>query len=134
MITNLTEGIEKIHAGLGEKVGIFLQCSCVFVGGIILCFTKNWELSLVACAVFPVVVLAFGLLGVMMRRYMGKTREAYARANGIASEVLSTIKTVYAFEGQEKELKRYSAELHTAEKLGIKMNRNMKTCKIFHYS
>lgn len=120
--------MEKINAGLGEKVGIFLQSISILIVGIVISFTKNWELSLVALSLFPLVVFSFALVGVMLNRYTGQAREAYAKANGIANEVLSCIKTIFAFEGQDKELERYSAHLLTAEKLGIKMSTNMSIC------
>ncbi len=119
-ITRLTEGVDKIEAGLGEKAGIFVQYILIFVGGIVIGYTKNWELSLVATAIFPPVVVAFAAMGMVIRKYTVKERKAYSKANGIAGEILSSIKTIFAFEGQERELKRYTSELSTAEKLGIK--------------
>ncbi len=121
IITKLTEGVEKIEAGLGEKLGIFLQCFIIFVSGLIIGFTKNWRLSLVACAVFPPVAIGFGLLGYVVRKYTAKSQKAYERANSIASEALSAVRTIFAFEGQKTELKRYTAELDDAERVGIKM-------------
>ncbi|VDM34108.1 unnamed protein product [Hydatigera taeniaeformis] len=50
------------------------------------------------------------------------TQKAYERANSIASEALGAIRTIFAFEGQKTELKRYSSELDEAEKCGIKMS------------
>ncbi|VDD81447.1 unnamed protein product [Mesocestoides corti] len=120
IITRLTEGVDKIEVGLGEKAGIFVQYILIFVGGIVIGYTKNWELSLVATAVFPPVVVAFAALGMITRKFTVKERMAYSKANAIAGEVLSSVKTVFAFEGQRRELNRYAAELSAAEKLGLK--------------
>ncbi|VDK39426.1 unnamed protein product [Taenia asiatica] len=122
LITKLTEGVEKIETGIGEKLGIFIQCIIVFVSGLIIGFTKNWRLSLVACAIFPPIAIGFGVLGYVVRKYTSRTQKAYERANGIASEALGAIRTIFAFEGQKTELKRYSSELDEAEKCGIKMS------------
>ncbi|KAL5970654.1 ATP-dependent translocase ABCB1, partial [Taenia solium] len=58
----------------------------------------------------------------IVRKYTSRTQKAYERANGIASEALGAIRTIFAFEGQKTELKRYSSELDEAEKCGIKMS------------
>ena len=40
-------------------------------------------------------------------RLTGKELKAYAKAGAVAEEVLGAIRTVYAFNGQQKECKRY---------------------------
>lgn len=120
IITQLTEGVDKIEAGLGEKLSLFVQYTVIFISGIILGYTKNWELALVASAVFPLVALSVVFYSVVIQKFSSREREAYAEANGIASEVLGAIKTIFAFEGQQKEQQRYSSELSKAEALGIK--------------
>ncbi|CAH8544605.1 unnamed protein product [Schistosoma mattheei] len=45
---------------------------------------------------------------------------AYARAGAVAGEVLEAIRTVVAFGGEKRELKRYREQLGTAEKAGLK--------------
>lgn len=46
--------------------------------------------------------------------------ESYGAAGAIAEEVFSGIRTVVAFQGQQKEFKRYRAHLHAAQKNNIK--------------
>lgn len=46
--------------------------------------------------------------------------ESYAAAGSIAEEVLSSIKTVVAFEGHDKETSRYNTQLRFAKKNNIK--------------
>jgi ATP-binding cassette subfamily B (MDR/TAP) protein 1 len=45
--------------------------------------------------------------------------EAYGAAGSIAEEVLSSIRTVVAFDGQEKEITRYDKHLQSAKKNNI---------------
>ena len=120
LITQLTEGVDKIEAGIGEKLGLFVQHLSVFAGGLVLSFTYNWELTLVSVACLPVVCIAFAAVGIVVRKLSAQERAAYSRASGIAGEVLSAVKTVFAFEGQKRELKRYSQELVEAEKIGLR--------------
>lgn len=122
LITKLTENINKIEAGIGEKLGIFIQCIIIFISGLIIAFTKNWRLALVGCAVFPPIAIGFGVLGYVVRKYTNRSIKSYERANSIASEALGAIRTIFAFEGQKSELKRYVSQLDDAEKCGIKMS------------
>lgn len=49
-----------------------------------------------------------------MNKFVKDELNAYSAAGAIAEEVLSTIKTVIAFEGQRKENERYSREVTIA--------------------
>lgn len=53
-------------------------------------------------------------------KFSQKELESYGAAGAIAEEVLSSIRTVIAFDGQEKEMERYNVHLVTAKKNNIK--------------
>lgn len=81
---------------------------------------KGWQLALVLCAVFPFLSgAAFGLSRVLNT---GATQEsdAYGSAGSVAQQVISSIRTVVAFGGQEKEIQRYNKFLDIAEAAGCK--------------
>ena len=46
--------------------------------------------------------------------------KSYAKAGAIAEEVISSIRTVFAFNGAQKEHKRYDSKLDDARIFGIK--------------
>ena len=47
-------------------------------------------------------------------------QKQYASAGAVAEEVLSSIRTVLAFGGEEKEAARYDQKLKKARRLGVK--------------
>lgn len=51
--------------------------------------------------------------------FSSKERTAYAAAGGVAEEVLGALRTVFAFGGQEHEVRRYSSHLDKARKYGL---------------
>ena len=59
-----------------------------------------------------------GFMMKLMTSLATRGQEAYARAGGVAEEVLSSIKTVVSFNGSPKETQRFDAELETALKSG----------------
>lgn len=46
---------------------------------------------------------------------------------------MGAIRTIFAFEGQKTELKRYSSELDEAEKCGIKMSTSVNGSELSWY-
>ena len=77
-------------------------------------------MALVLTAVFPVIAGTAMLLSKILAGGSSKEQDAYAAAGGIAQEAISSMRTVVAFGGEEKEAERYSNRLALAEKAGIK--------------
>uniref|UniRef100_A0A8C8RPJ0 ATP-binding cassette sub-family B member 5 n=1 Tax=Pelusios castaneus TaxID=367368 RepID=A0A8C8RPJ0_9SAUR len=109
--TRLTEDINKINDGIGDKVVQLFQNMSTFIVGIVIGFVKGWKLTLVILATSPLV---------MIITLTSKELTAYAKAGAVAEEVLSSVRTVVAFGGQEKEINRYTSKLGEAKNLGIK--------------
>ena len=55
----------------------------------------------------------------LVTRFTSKEQTAYARAGAVAEEVFSSIRTVVAFGGEQKEVQRYGGELGAARRVGI---------------
>ncbi|XP_077347374.1 ATP-binding cassette sub-family B member 5 isoform X2 [Lithobates pipiens] len=118
--SRLTEDINKINDGIGDKVGHFLQNFSTFVAGLVIGLAKGWQLALVYMSTSPLMALSSAFCSKMMVSLTSKELTAYAKAGSVAEEVLSSIRTVVAFGGQEKEIKRYTNNLGEAKELGIK--------------
>lgn len=120
LMNKLTQNIDNIEEGIGTKFGEFIMNMSGFFCGIIIAFAVGWKLTLVACSMIPVVVLVFAVFGFLMKFLTMKELSAYAHASGISGEVLSAIRTVLAFGGEKKEIRRYSENLSSAQNVGIK--------------
>ncbi|XP_044148690.1 ATP-binding cassette sub-family B member 5-like isoform X1 [Bufo gargarizans] len=118
--SRLTEDINKINDGIGDKVGHFLQNFATCLAGLVIGLAKGWKLALVYMSTSPLMSISSAFCSKMMVSLTSKELSAYAKAGAVAEEVLSSIRTVVAFGGQEKELKRYTNNLGEAKKLGIK--------------
>ncbi|KER29540.1 hypothetical protein T265_13344, partial [Opisthorchis viverrini] len=125
LISMLSQNTEQIETGIGPKLSEFTQNISGFVAGIVIAFSINWKQTLVACALLPLVVVAFSLFGVLMKYFTVKELQAYSSAGSIAGEVLAAIRTVVAFGGEEKELNRYATHEYKAESVGIKKSTAM---------
>ncbi len=56
----------------------------------------------------------------LLSKKSGDGQDAYGGASSVAQQVISSVRTVNAFNGQERECARYEKKLDEAEKIGIK--------------
>ncbi|KAL4646916.1 multidrug resistance protein 1-like isoform X1 [Arapaima gigas] len=149
LVTRLTDDINTIHDGLGDKICIFVQLFCTFIAGLVIGLVKGWKLTLVILSVSPLIAgsaavwskargsfpkiprasspwapRAFPhpvyLLVQVLAALTSKELNAYAKAGAVAEEVLVAIRTVVAFNGQQKAAEKYEVNLEDAKRLGVK--------------
>ncbi|XP_044151513.1 ATP-dependent translocase ABCB1 [Bufo gargarizans] len=118
--TRLTDDVQKINEGIGDKIALLLQSIATFITGFIIGFVRGWKLTLVILAISPVMGLSAAIWSKILSTFTNKELTAYAKAGAVAEEVLAAIRTVIAFGGQAKEIKRYEKNLEDAKKIGIK--------------
>uniref|UniRef100_A0A9J8BFG7 ATP-binding cassette sub-family B member 5 n=2 Tax=Cyprinus carpio TaxID=7962 RepID=A0A9J8BFG7_CYPCA len=118
--TRLTDDVYKINEGIGDKLGMLLQSLSTFLAGIIIGFVKGWKLTLVILAISPLLGISAAIIGKVMTSFTSREQTAYAKAGAVAEEVLSSIRTVFAFGGQKKEILRYHKNLEDAKNIGIR--------------
>uniref|UniRef100_A0A8C2EVE2 ATP-binding cassette sub-family B member 5 n=1 Tax=Cyprinus carpio TaxID=7962 RepID=A0A8C2EVE2_CYPCA len=110
----LTDDINTINDGLGDKICVFVQFFCTFISGFIIGFIYGWKLTLVILAVSPL------LAGSILATLTSKELTAYAKAGAVAEEILVAIRTVVAFNGQKKAVEKYEKNLIEAKNFGVK--------------
>uniref|UniRef100_A0AAR2L7T3 ABC-type xenobiotic transporter n=1 Tax=Pygocentrus nattereri TaxID=42514 RepID=A0AAR2L7T3_PYGNA len=118
--TRLTDDIYKINEGIGDKMGMCIQSFTTFFTGFIVGFAKGWKLTLVILSISPLLGLSAAVIWRGLSVNICFEQTAYAKAGAVAEEVLSAIRTVFAFGGQKKEIQRYHKNLENAKNVGIK--------------
>ncbi|CEF61347.1 LP14331p [Strongyloides ratti] len=118
--TKMFDNLERVKEGTGDKMGLLVQFVAQFFGGYIIAFTYDWRLTLIMMALSPFMVICGFFLAKLMATAAKREAEKYAIAGTIAEESLSSIRTVTAFNGQQRECKRYELALLNAMKDGIK--------------
>ncbi|XP_074538680.1 ATP-dependent translocase ABCB1 [Halichoeres trimaculatus] len=118
--TRLTDDVYKIQEGIGDKAGMLVQAYTTFIASFIIGFSKGWKLTLVILAVSPALGISAALFSKVLASFTSKEQTAYAKAGAVAEEVLSAVRTVFAFSGQKREIERYNRNLEDAKNMGIK--------------
>ncbi|XP_049765728.1 multidrug resistance protein homolog 49-like isoform X2 [Schistocerca cancellata] len=120
--SRMSEDMTKLEDGVGEKVPMFVSMVVSFGGSVGLALGRGWELALVCLVSLPVTLIVVGIVGFAASRLAKREMSEYAKAGTIAEEVLSSIRTVIAFGGREKEVERYEKNLLSAKNLNVKRN------------
>ncbi|XP_054129760.1 ATP-binding cassette sub-family B member 5 isoform X3 [Melozone crissalis] len=126
--TRLTDDINTIREGIGDKISIFLQFFSTFVSGLIIGFIYGWKLTLVVMSVSPLLAASAAVWSTLLASLTAKELSAYAKAGAVAEEILTAIRTVVAFNGQQKSLEKYDANLEAAKRVGMKKSITTNTC------
>ncbi|XP_020919086.1 ATP-binding cassette sub-family B member 5 isoform X8 [Sus scrofa] len=118
--TRMTDDINKINDGIGDKIALLFQNMSTFSIGLVIGLAKGWKLTLVTLSTSPLIIASAAMFSRIVISLSSKELNAYSKAGAVAEEVLSSIRTVIAFGAQEKEIQRYTQNLKDAKDVGIK--------------
>ncbi|XP_061353307.1 ABC transporter B family member 2-like [Gastrolobium bilobum] len=94
-----------------DRSTILLQNVGLVVSSFIIAFILNWRMTLVVLATYPLIISGHISEKLFMQGFGGNLSKAYLKANMLAAEAVSNIRTVAAFCSEEKILELYAAEL-----------------------
>ena len=120
--TKMTEDLNKLQEGIGEKIGMLCFLVSTFVLSIMKAFLHGWQLTLLLLSMIPMMAVCTFFLTKIQASYANDEMAMYAKAGSYAEEVISNIKTVVAFGGEEKESQGYKDLLKPAKRSGIMRN------------
>ncbi|WVQ85989.1 hypothetical protein IAT38_008157 [Cryptococcus sp. DSM 104549] len=101
--TRIQNDCHLFQEGTSEKVALAAQYLGTFFSGFIIAFIRSWRLTLVLCAVLPPILLSGMVMDSALIKWGGAALEHIAKAGSLAEEVISSVRTVYAF-GRQKAL------------------------------
>ncbi|TXG54266.1 hypothetical protein EZV62_019522 [Acer yangbiense] len=94
-----------------DRSTILIQNVGLVVASFIISFMLNWRITLVVIATYPLVISGHISEKLFMQGYGGNLSKAYLKANMLAGEAVSNIRTVAAFCSEEKVYDLYAREL-----------------------
>ncbi|KAK6947399.1 ABC transporter-like, ATP-binding domain [Dillenia turbinata] len=94
-----------------DRTTILIQNVGLVVTSFIIAFILNWRITLVVIATYPFIVSGHISEKLFLQGYGGNLSKAYLKANMLAGEAVSNIRTVAAFCAESKILGLYSHEL-----------------------
>ncbi|CAF1368488.1 unnamed protein product [Adineta ricciae] len=118
--TRLSDDIDKVQKGIGEKLGVLINSVSIFLSSCIIAFIKSWKLALVLLSITPVLVISAYYFAKTMAIMTANELKSTALASGAAEEVFTSIRTVFAYNGSEYEQTRYGKYIDEAKHKAVK--------------
>ncbi|KAJ2184343.1 hypothetical protein EV181_004432 [Coemansia sp. RSA 532] len=128
LTTRITKDVNLIQDGVGEKFGFVFMNIAGFLTAFIIAFVKGWKLTFICLCVVPFIIAAGGYLDVSVTRMLIFAQDKTAKSGAIVDEVFSGIRTVMAFNGQEREIARYDETINESYAYGRKVGRTFGVC------
>ncbi|KAI3985854.1 hypothetical protein MKX01_026640, partial [Papaver californicum] len=104
-----------VKSVMAERTSVILQNMTSLLTSFIVAFIIEWRVSLLILAIFPLLVLANFAQQLSLKGFAGDTAKAHAKTSMIAGEGVSNIRTVAAFNAQEKILELFCNELRVPQ-------------------
>ncbi|KAJ2555008.1 hypothetical protein EV175_002398, partial [Coemansia sp. RSA 1933] len=128
LTTRITNDVNLIQDGLGEKFGFVFMNAVTFIVSFIIAFVKGWKLTFICLAVIPFISIAGGYLGITVSKGVSNAQNKTAASGAIADEVLSGIRTIMAFNGQAREIARYKQMVEESYQFGRRNGLTLGGC------
>lgn len=111
LVSRITTDTNDMSEALSEKLSLVMWYTARF--GFLLFFmvSQSWKMTLLTCMGLPIVWVIPELTGHFHQTIATKVQESLAKANQVATETFSCIKTVRSFANEDGETERYRRRL-----------------------
>ncbi|KAL0461635.1 UNVERIFIED_CONTAM: ABC transporter B family member 19 [Sesamum latifolium] len=120
LAARLATDAADVKSAIAERISVILQNMTSLLTSFIVAFIIEWRVSLLILATFPLLVLANFAQQLSLKGFAGDTAKAHAKTSMIAGEGVSNIRTVAAFNAQEKILSLFAHELHVPQRHSLR--------------
>ncbi|KAL4336298.1 hypothetical protein GQ457_07G002120 [Hibiscus cannabinus] len=120
IVTSVSNDTLIIQEVISEKIPFLIARVASFIGTCIVAFMMQWRLALVVSPFVLLLVVPSLIYGKVLLSLARKSRMEYNLASTIAEQAISSVRTVYAFVGENKIFIKFSEALQGSVKLGLK--------------
>ncbi|XP_010256924.1 PREDICTED: ABC transporter B family member 19 [Nelumbo nucifera] len=113
-----------VKSAIAERISVILQNMTSLLTSFIVAFIIEWRVSLLILATFPLLVLANFAQQLSLKGFAGDTAKAHAKTSMIAGEGVSNIRTVAAFNAQDKILSLFCHELRVPQRRSLRRSQS----------
>jgi len=119
----ITTNGNLVNQSISEKLGITIQACTGFVTAFIVAFAIQWKLTLIIVGIVPAnLIVTMGCL-VFDVMYENGIMKTWSKADSLAGEVFSNMRSVHAFCAYPKLSRRFDAILADAKTIGDKKSK-----------
>ena len=111
LLSRLSADSSAIQGATGSRVGAILHASFTLILSIITSLALEWRLGLVGCAFVPLVLIATFAQSKIVMGHDNVEKKALGKANKLAIEAISNIRTVASLRKEDYFVEEYNKEL-----------------------
>ncbi|CAJ0585540.1 unnamed protein product, partial [Mesorhabditis spiculigera] len=120
LTTRLSDDLERVREGIGDKLGLLVRGGAMFITGLTISFAYEWRLALVITGVCPAMCFCTALMARKMNAGTRRELVGVGQAGATAEEAIIGVRTVQACNGQEDMVKKYENALIRGETHAIR--------------
>jgi ATP-binding cassette subfamily B protein len=114
VLSRLTTDTTLLQSVIGSSASIALRNSLNLIGGMVMLFVTNAELTGLVLMVVPVVVVPILIFGRRVRALSRASQDRVADVGAFAEENINAIRTVQAFTHEGEDSRRFAGEVSNA--------------------
>ncbi|KAE9548088.1 hypothetical protein FO519_008699 [Halicephalobus sp. NKZ332] len=115
----LTENIDVIKDGIGEKIGMVIRGFSALIGCCIFSAWVDWKIFLIILPSVPISVMLMSFMGRLLSISAKQQLPYSERAAAVLQESLINVKTVQCCNGEKEMIDRYCRTLKGGRKYGV---------------
>ncbi|PWB33216.1 ABC transporter ATP-binding protein [Pseudomonas sp. SDI] len=112
--SRLTTDTTLLQSVIGSSLSLFLRNALMVVGGIVLLFVTNPKLTSIVVLALPLVLAPILIFGRRVRSLSRQSQDRIADVGSYVAETLGQIKTVQAYNHQERDRLRFAQTVEAA--------------------
>lgn len=114
LVSRITTDTNDMSEALSEKLSLLMWYAARFAFILFFMVRQSWKMTLLTCMALPVIWVVPELIGQFRQTISKELQDSLAKANQVATETFSNMKTVRSFANEEGETERYRRSLdHT---------------------
>ncbi|EFP02911.1 hypothetical protein GCK72_001996 [Caenorhabditis remanei] len=118
--SRLSADCQTMSNTLSLYMNVLTRNLTMLFGSLIFMFTLSWKLSMITLINIPIIFLVNKIFGVWYDMLSEETQNSVAKANDVAEEVLSSIRTVKSFACENYESSRFMTFLNVTLKIATR--------------
>jgi ABC-type multidrug transport system fused ATPase/permease subunit len=120
LVTQLTSDIGLIQDGISDLCGQVVEGISTFVIAVVFALIITFKFSFILFALMSVLIVSSTISFNVVSKIISNIQTASAEAGTIINEVISGIRTVKAFCGEKRAVKKYQEFLEQRKKFGVR--------------
>lgn len=123
LMIRATDDVEKLRLFIGQGFLQLIGAIILIIGTLIILFTTNAQLALVALPILPIAMVLFMVFGAISGPLFGKVQMRLSALNTVLQENVAGIKVVKAFTREKEEEAKFEVATHNLVKQQLQVSR-----------